>query len=97
MLVKRCYCQCQLYYFVCKQLLFQRKFQTTNGEPFANTDAAFRLAYAVIMLNMDQHNHTAKKLNVPMTVEDFVKNLRGLNGSEDFDQNMLQTIFNAIK
>ncbi|XP_047992703.1 Golgi-specific brefeldin A-resistance guanine nucleotide exchange factor 1 [Leguminivora glycinivorella] len=70
---------------------------TTNGEPFANTDAAFRLAYAVIMLNMDQHNHNAKKLNVPMNVEDFVKNLRGCNGTGDFDQAMLEAIFHSIK
>lgn len=68
-----------------------------NLEPFANTDAAFRLAYAIIMLNMDQHNHNAKKLNVPMTVEDFTKNLRGLNGSSDFEQEMLIEVFNAIK
>ncbi|XP_026331025.1 Golgi-specific brefeldin A-resistance guanine nucleotide exchange factor 1-like [Hyposmocoma kahamanoa] len=71
--------------------------RTTNGEPFANTDAAFRLAYAVIMLNMDQHNHNAKKLNVPMNVEDFVKNLRGCNGSGDFDQAMLEAVFHSIK
>ncbi|KAG5678424.1 hypothetical protein PVAND_008098 [Polypedilum vanderplanki] len=68
-----------------------------NNEPFANTDAAFRLAYAIIMLNMDQHNHNAKKLNIPMTVEDFTKNLRGLNGNSDFDQEMLMEIFNSIK
>jgi brefeldin A-resistance guanine nucleotide exchange factor 1 len=68
-----------------------------NNEPFANSDAAFRLAYAIIMLNMDQHNHNAKKLNVPMTVEDFTKNLRGLNGSSDFEQEMLIEVFNAIK
>lgn len=68
-----------------------------NGEPFANTDAAFRLAYAIIMLNMDQHNHNAKKLNVPMTVEDFTKNLRGLNGSSDFEPEMLIEVYNAIK
>lgn len=68
-----------------------------NNEPFANTDAAFRLAYATIMLNMDQHNHNAKKLNVPMTVDDFVKNLRGLNGNSDFEQEMLMEVFNAIK
>ncbi|KOB76027.1 Uncharacterized protein OBRU01_06368 [Operophtera brumata] len=72
-------------------------FLCTNGEPFANTDAAFRLAYAVIMLNMDQHNHTAKKLNVPMTAEDFVKNLRGCNGSGDFEPGMLEEIFHSIK
>ncbi|XP_055384486.1 Golgi-specific brefeldin A-resistance guanine nucleotide exchange factor 1 isoform X2 [Condylostylus longicornis] len=68
-----------------------------NDEPFANTDAAFRLAYAIIMLNMDQHNYNAKRLNVPMTSEDFCKNLRGLNGNKDFDQDMLLNIFNAIK
>lgn len=68
-----------------------------NNEPFANTDAAFRLAYAIIMLNMDQHNHNAKKLNVPMTAEDFKKNLRGLNGNSDFEPEMLLEVFNAIK
>lgn len=49
------------------------------------------------MLNMDQHNHNAKRLNVPMTVADFQKNLRGLNGNADFDQDMLVHVFNAIK
>lgn len=76
---------------------FAEHWHQCNNEPFANPDAAFRLAYAIIMLNMDQHNHNAKKLNVPMTVEDFTKNLRGLNGSSDFDQEMLIEIFNAIK
>ncbi|CAH2247878.1 jg12242 [Pararge aegeria aegeria] len=76
---------------------FAERWHSTNGEPFANTDAAFRLAYAVIMLNVDQHNNNAKKLNVPMTVEDFVRNLRGCNGSEDFDQAMLEAIFHSIK
>ena len=42
--------------------------QTTNGKPFVNVDAAFTLAYAVIILNVDQHNSNAKKQNVPMTV-----------------------------
>ena len=44
-------------------------FQKLNGEPFANADAAFTLGYAVIILNVDQHNHNAKKQNIPMTVE----------------------------
>jgi len=43
--------------------------QKTNGEPFANVDAAFTLAYAVIMLNVDQHNTSAKKQNIPMTAD----------------------------
>uniref|UniRef100_A0A1B0DDP3 Uncharacterized protein n=1 Tax=Phlebotomus papatasi TaxID=29031 RepID=A0A1B0DDP3_PHLPP len=76
---------------------FAAHWHQCNGEPFANTDAAFRLAYAIIMLNMDQHNYNAKRLNIPMTAEDFLKNLRGLNGSSDFDQDMLLSVYNAIK
>ncbi|XP_017002724.2 Golgi-specific brefeldin A-resistance guanine nucleotide exchange factor 1 isoform X1 [Drosophila takahashii] len=76
---------------------FSDHWHTQNQDPFANVDAAFRLAYAIIMLNMDQHNSNAKRLNVPMTLEDFTKNLRGLNGGEDFDQEMLAQVFNAIK
>lgn len=49
------------------------------------------------MLNMDQHNLNAKRLNIPMTQEDFLKNLRGLNGGIDFDQEMLSAVFDAIK
>ncbi|VVD03672.1 unnamed protein product [Leptidea sinapis] len=46
---------------------------------------------------MDQHNHNAKKLNVPMTVDDFVKNLRGCNGSGDFPTDMLREIYYSIR
>lgn len=49
------------------------------------------------MLNMDQHNQNAKRLNIPMTEEDFVKNLRGLNGDKDFDEQTLIGIYNSIK
>lgn len=71
--------------------------QKTNGEPFANADAAFTLAYAVIMLNVDQHNTNAKKQNIPMTVHEFKKNLKKVNGGEDFDQDMLDETYQAIK
>ena len=32
-----------------------------------------------------------------MTAEEFKKNLRRVNGGEDFDQEMLDEIYNAIK
>jgi hypothetical protein len=48
-------------------------FQKTNCEPFHNADAAFTLAYAVIMLNVDQHNHNVKKQSVPMTIVVSIK------------------------
>ncbi|XP_059156775.1 Golgi-specific brefeldin A-resistance guanine nucleotide exchange factor 1-like [Physella acuta] len=76
---------------------FAEHWHKSNGEPFHNVDAAFTLTYAVIMLNVDQHNHNAKKQNVPMTSEDFKRNVSKVNGGEDFDQDMLQDIFQAIK
>ncbi|CAG5122355.1 unnamed protein product, partial [Candidula unifasciata] len=76
---------------------FAEHWHKSNGEPFHNVDAAFTLTYAVIMLNVDQHNHNAKKQNIPMTVEDFKRNVSRVNGGLDFDQDMLQDIFQAIK
>jgi brefeldin A-resistance guanine nucleotide exchange factor 1 len=41
----------------------------SNEECLADADAPYTLAYAVIMLNTDQHNPNASKQNVPMTCE----------------------------
>uniref|UniRef100_A0A6Q2WQ69 Golgi-specific brefeldin A-resistance guanine nucleotide exchange factor 1 n=1 Tax=Esox lucius TaxID=8010 RepID=A0A6Q2WQ69_ESOLU len=76
---------------------FTDTWHKVNGSPFMTNDAGFALAYAVIMLNTDQHNHNVRKQNIPMTVEQFKKNLKGVNGNTDFDQDMLEDIYNAIK
>lgn len=71
--------------------------QNSNDKPFNSADAAFTLAYAVIMLNVDQHNHNVKRQNNPMTVEDFKKNLKKVDNGEDLDQDMLDEIYTSIK
>lgn len=71
--------------------------QKCNNEPFANADAAFTLAYAVIMLNVDQHNYNVKKQSIPMTPEQFKRNLKGVNSGQDFDVEMLDDIYESIK
>ncbi|XP_072280556.1 Golgi-specific brefeldin A-resistance guanine nucleotide exchange factor 1 isoform X3 [Pyxicephalus adspersus] len=76
---------------------FTEHWRKSNGTPFAHSDACFALAYAVIMLNTDQHNHNVRKQSVPMTLEEFRKNLKGVNGGKDFDQDMLEDIYHAIK
>uniref|UniRef100_A0A665TNA9 Golgi-specific brefeldin A-resistance guanine nucleotide exchange factor 1 n=1 Tax=Echeneis naucrates TaxID=173247 RepID=A0A665TNA9_ECHNA len=76
---------------------FTDNWHKVNGSPFMSNDAGFALAYAVIMLNTDQHNHNVRKQNIPMTVEQFKKNLKGVNGNKDFDQDMLEDIYNAIR
>lgn len=49
------------------------------------------------MLNVDQHNHNVKKQNNPMTCEEFKRNVKSVNGGKDFDQDMLDEIYNAIR
>lgn len=75
---------------------------TTSGEPglansFANDDAAFTLAYGIIMLNVDQHNHNVKKQSVPMVVEQFKKNLSSVNGGGNFEDKLLEEIYQAVR
>lgn len=62
----------------------------------ASPDAAYVLTYATIMLNTDQHNPNLKAQN-RMKVEDFARNLRGVNDGKDFDPEYLQAVFDAIK
>uniref|UniRef100_A0A8C0GG99 Golgi-specific brefeldin A-resistance guanine nucleotide exchange factor 1 n=1 Tax=Chelonoidis abingdonii TaxID=106734 RepID=A0A8C0GG99_CHEAB len=76
---------------------FTEHWRKSNGSPFANSDACFALAYAVIMLNTDQHNHNVRKQNIPMTLEEFRKNLKGVNGGKDFEQDILEDMYHAIK
>nr|KAG5707576.1 hypothetical protein BaRGS_001124 [Batillaria attramentaria] len=76
---------------------FAEHWHKSNGEPFYNTDAAFTLAYAVIMLNVDQHNHNVKKQSIPMTMDQFKNNVSKVNGGKDFDEEMLEEIFTAIR
>uniref|UniRef100_A0A5S6QUR4 SEC7 domain-containing protein n=1 Tax=Trichuris muris TaxID=70415 RepID=A0A5S6QUR4_TRIMR len=76
---------------------FADHWYNSNEKPFASTDAAFTLAYAVIMLNVDQHNPTAKKQQQPMSLEEFVKNLNGVNGGKNFDPSMLEKIYVSIR
>ncbi|XP_076275076.1 sec7 domain-containing protein garz isoform X2 [Rhynchophorus ferrugineus] len=76
---------------------FAEHWHKSNGEPFADVDSAFTLAYAVIMLNVDQHNENAKKQTIPMSDVAFKKNLKGVNGGNDFDEQMLDEIYTTIK
>ncbi|KYM98687.1 Golgi-specific brefeldin A-resistance guanine nucleotide exchange factor 1 [Cyphomyrmex costatus] len=76
---------------------FAEHWHDSNGRPFASADAAFTLAYAVIMLNVDQHNYNVKRQNNPMTTDQFKRNLKKVNGDNDFDQDMLDEIYTSIK
>jgi hypothetical protein len=65
--------------------------------PHIRADAvqtAYVLSYSVIMLNTDQHNPTVKRR---MTVDDFVRNNRGIDDERDLPREFLEELYTRIK
>lgn len=65
-------------------------------EGIADKDSLFVLIYGIIMLNTNLYNPNVKNAD-RMTCVDFSRNLRGVNGGKDFDQDELQSIYDSIK
>jgi brefeldin A-resistance guanine nucleotide exchange factor 1 len=65
-------------------------------EGITDKDAIFVLTYAIIMLNTDQYNPNVKE-GARMKLQDFARNLRGVNSGSNFDDQYLEDIYNAIK
>lgn len=74
-------------------LKFAERYTTCNPNAFANADTAYVLAFSVIMLNTDQHSGQVKQR---MTVEDFIKNNRGINDGQSLPDEYLQGIYDEI-
>ena len=75
-------------------LKFAERYITGNPNAFANADTAYVLAYSVIMLNTDQHS--VKFKGNRMTVDDFIKNNRGINDNANLPDEYLSGIYNEI-
>lgn len=73
---------------------FADRYCETNTEVFANADAAYTLAFSVILLNTDQHSPQIKHR---MQLSDFIRNNRGINDNGDFPNEFLETVFEDIK
>ncbi|KAH8108152.1 Sec7-domain-containing protein [Cristinia sonorae] len=59
-----------------------------------STDAAYVLAFSIIMLNTDLHNPQVRKR---MSIDDYKRNLRGVNDGSDFSPEYLQSIYDSIR
>ena len=64
------------------------------GGGIADKDAAYVLAFQVIMLNTDLHNPSVKN---KMTIESLTRSLRGVNDGGDFSPEFLSRIYEEIK
>ena len=74
-------------------LKFADRYSACCPDVFKNADTCYVLAYSIIMLNTDQHNPQVKK---KMTLEEFVKNNRGIDDGEDLPEESLGNIFKDI-
>jgi brefeldin A-resistance guanine nucleotide exchange factor 1 len=65
-------------------------------EGVADSDSAFVLTYAILMLNTDSYNPNLKS-TARMSYAQFANNLRGVNAKGDFAPEYLQEIYDSIK
>uniref|UniRef100_A0A8C1UF38 IQ motif and Sec7 domain ArfGEF 2a n=1 Tax=Cyprinus carpio TaxID=7962 RepID=A0A8C1UF38_CYPCA len=63
---------------------------------FQNPDTIFILAFAIILLNTDMYSPNVKAER-KMKVEDFIKNLRGVDNGQDIPRDMLVGIYQRIQ
>lgn len=74
-------------------LKFAERYVLGNPLVFSNADAAYVLAYSVIMLNTDLHSPQIKNR---MTFENFVINNGGIDDGKDLPREFLEKIYNEI-
>ncbi|EJT98345.1 Sec7-domain-containing protein [Dacryopinax primogenitus] len=74
---------------------FAKEYRAKGKTEIKSDDAAFVLAYSVIMLNTDLHNPQNSKKR--MTLEEYGRNLRGVNEGENFTPEFISNIYDSIK
>ncbi|KAI8975006.1 hypothetical protein BDB01DRAFT_728565 [Pilobolus umbonatus] len=75
---------------------FAETFFEYGPKEIYNIEAAQILAYSVIMLNTDQHNPQVRRQS-RMSVDQYVRNVRGVNNNGDFPREYLSEIYQAIQ
>ncbi|XP_029911993.1 IQ motif and SEC7 domain-containing protein 1-like [Myripristis murdjan] len=74
-------------YCVCNPVLIRQ---------FQNPDTIFILAFAIILLNTDMYSPNVKPER-KMKLEDFIKNLRGVDNGQDIPRDLLVGIYGRIQ
>jgi len=73
---------------------FAQRYCQQNPYIFQEPDTCFILSFSIIMLNTALHNPNAK---MKITVEQFIKQNKGINSGRDLPADMLEAIFRNIK
>uniref|UniRef100_A0A087YKX6 Pleckstrin and Sec7 domain containing n=1 Tax=Poecilia formosa TaxID=48698 RepID=A0A087YKX6_POEFO len=73
---------------------FSRRYLECNPKVLPSEDAAHTLTCALMLLNTDLHGQNIGKR---MSCTQFIGNLEGLNGGQDFPKDLLKALYNSIK
>ncbi len=68
-------------------------FRRGNSTP---SDSAVTLAFACMLLNTDLHAPGVRE-DRRMSLDDFVSNLRGVDGGADFDARLLRSVYRGVR
>lgn len=72
------------------------RFASCNPKAFRSEDCAYVLAFSIIMLNTDIHSKNIPD-NKKMSIDEFVRNNRGIDDGQDVPKEMLVGIYEDIK
>uniref|UniRef100_A0AAR2K7K8 Pleckstrin and Sec7 domain containing 4 n=1 Tax=Pygocentrus nattereri TaxID=42514 RepID=A0AAR2K7K8_PYGNA len=73
---------------------FSIRYQQCNPHSFSLPESVLTLTCAVMLLNTDLHGQNVGKA---MSLTDFVSNLDGMNEGENFNKDLLKTLYHSIK
>ncbi|KAL7834841.1 hypothetical protein SRHO_G00290880 [Serrasalmus rhombeus] len=73
---------------------FSIRYQQCNPHSFSSPESVLTLTCAVMLLNTDLHGQNVGKA---MSLTDFVSNLDGMNEGENFNKDLLKTLYHSIK
>ena len=75
---------------------FAISYHQQNPNIFSNQDVPYVLSFSVIMLNTDLHN-TSIMQDKKMTLDQFLRNNRGINQGEDLPRSLLEELYTSVK
>lgn len=75
---------------------FAEAYFESGPKEIYSVDAAQVLAYSVIMLNTDQHSPQIRR-QARMSLDQYVRNVGGVNNNQDFPKEYLRLIFEHIQ
>ncbi|XP_053196198.1 PH and SEC7 domain-containing protein 2 [Scomber japonicus] len=73
---------------------FSCRFHHCNPDTFCSSEAVLALTCALMLLNTDLHGQNVGKC---MSASKFVSNLDGMNEGENFNKDLLKSLYNSIK